>query len=345
MTDRSSTSNSSQRAPDGPWGRTFLLALALALSVLGLYEVWLRSQGAMGSVTDDIALWALQRERLDGGDPIATDLVVLGKSRIQLGFDPARYGERTGGRVVQLAIDDRDPLATLEDIAERSGFSGVILVAVDASSFDPGRHDDQAPWVEYYHSDWRPNPRINRVISSAFQARLALLSPLANLLDLIRELYGGRSIRSLYYLETRADRSRAADYERVDTLRAQEVRVSRFTERYAGEPPLAPDPWAESVRGVAAHVRAIQERGGAVVFIRLPTAGPLWRMEEERYPRSRYWDRIRGLTGAPTVHFQDHAGFGVIPLPDLSHVDYRDAPAYTDVVLDALIELGVLRPL
>jgi hypothetical protein len=342
MTDRSSTSNSSQRAPEGPWGRTFLLALALAVSVLCVYEAWLRSQGAIGSVTDDLALWALQRERLDRGDLLSTDLVVLGKSRIQLGFDPARYGERSGGRFAQLAIDDRDPLATLEDIAERSDFSGVVLVAVDATSFEPGRHDDQAPWVEYYRSDWRPNPRLNRLVSSTLQARLALLSPLANLLDLFRELYGGRSIRSLYYLETRADRSRAADYERVDTLRAQEVRVSRFTERYIGELPLAPDPWAESVRGVAAHVRAIQERGGAVVFMRLPTAGPLWRLEEERYPRRQYWDRIRDLTGAHTVHFRDHRGFEEIPLPDFSHVDLRDAPAYTDVVLDALMQVGVL---
>ena len=166
----------------------------------------------MGSVADDLALWALQRERLDRGDLVSTDLVVLGKSRIQLGFDPARYGERTGDRFVQLALDDRDPLATLEDIAEQSDFSGVVLVAVDASSFEPERHDDQLPWVEYYHSDWRPNPRLNRVISSTLQGRLALLSPLANLLDLFRELYRGRSIRSLYYLETRADRTRAADY-------------------------------------------------------------------------------------------------------------------------------------
>jgi hypothetical protein len=78
------------------------------------------------------------------------------------------------------------------------------------------------------------------------------------------------------------------------------------------------------------------------VFVRLPTQGPYWRNEERLTPRALYWDQIAALTSATTIHFQD-LDLPPFDLPDLSHLEYRDAAAFTHLLLDELVRLGVLQ--
>ncbi len=95
---------------------------------------------------------------------------------------------------------------------------------------------------------------------------------------------------------------------------------------------------------IAAATAAIQARGGAVAYVMFPVCGPLRTLEDAAYPRETYWDDFAARVGAPTVHYADVPGMADFDCPDWSHLDMRDAPAFTDLLLDELERQGVLPP-
>jgi hypothetical protein len=82
--------------------------------------------------------------------------------------------------------------------------------------------------------------------------------------------------------------------------------------------------------------KQIQDRGGRVVFIRLPESGYVREMDERRYPRALFWDHFAAGIGAPTLNFADVAGLKEFNCPDGSHLDYRDRARFTRALLAAL---------
>ena len=89
-------------------------------------------------------------------------------------------------------------------------------------------------------------------------------------------------------------------------------------------------------------LRRIEARGGQVVFVRMPTSDEHWELDERYYPRAQYWDRLGSITGVATVHFADDPRTSAFSCPDTSHLDYRDAPRFTEGLLEVLVERGVL---
>jgi hypothetical protein len=98
--------------------------------------------------------------------------------------------------------------------------------------------------------------------------------------------------------------------------------------------------WWEAVERVEGWLDRIQSRGGRVVFVRLPSQGELWDLHSRRYPRERYWDLWAGKSDAAFVHFKDIPGMSAFDLPDLSHLDQRDAPIFTRLLLVELRRQG-----
>ena len=66
-------------------------------------------------------------------------------------------------------------------------------------------------------------------------------------------------------------------------------------------------------------------------------------MDQDTYPRSAYWDHLAAATGAATLHFQDEPELTRFECPDTSHLDQRDAPAFTAALVDALARDGILE--
>ncbi|WP_417851434.1 hypothetical protein [Thalassoglobus sp.] len=98
----------------------------------------------------------------------------------------------------------------------------------------------------------------------------------------------------------------------------------------------------EDVKKVEEWVQQIASRGGRVVFVRFPTSGEHWVLDNSQYPKSEYWDRMAAFTSAETIHFTDVPALTQFELPDTSHLDYRDAPAFTNRLLDELEKRGIL---
>ncbi|NQT14216.1 MAG: hypothetical protein HQ582_15785 [Planctomycetes bacterium] len=66
-------------------------------------------------------------------------------------------------------------------------------------------------------------------------------------------------------------------------------------------------------------------------------------MDEKSWPKRVYWDKVGSITAAETIHYQDVASLRGFHCPDMSHLDYRDAPRFTEAFLDELVQIGVLQ--
>ena len=172
--------NSSSRAPDGPWARTWILSLVLTVFLLGGLELFWRSQGHQPSIVDDPQWWAYHRDRATDND--SPTVVLLGASRIQLDFSTETFRELYPNyEVVQLAIDGRHPIAALRDLAEDESFHGIVICAITAAGLERDARDDQQEYIDYYHNRETFNSRLNRIIGSTLQNHLAALNPQVNL--------------------------------------------------------------------------------------------------------------------------------------------------------------------
>jgi hypothetical protein len=76
-------------------------------------------------------------------------------------------------------------------------------------------------------------------------------------------------------------------------------------------------------------VAQIRERGGQVLFLRLPVTGPLAEREEQIAPRAFTWDRLVRETGVPAIHFEEHPELRAFECPEWSHLSAEDSVEFT----------------
>jgi hypothetical protein len=252
-------------------------------------------------------------------------------------------------RVTQLAVNGQSPIAALRDLAEDERFRGVIICDLTETEFPAAHWMAQQPNVDtYWNTPVVEYPEI--VLTAFWQTRFAMINPALSLKSIIVESI---RYRRLPDADTRAvrmhvDRSRDLDATRLPDIPALQARqaeghAERLIDRMSsyGSSGWLPK-WRSDVQAVGEYVRKLQGRGARVVFVRLPTQGKYWENEETYTPRAQYWDQVRTLTSADTIHFKDLHGLPEFNLPDLSHLDMRDAPAFTNRLLDELVKLGVL---
>ena len=318
----------------------WVCALLLAAAVLAAMEGFWRSRGFVPSVTDDMDLWCCARDaaRDAGSDTVA----LLGASRVQVGFVHSAFLERCPGyRIVNLAIDGQHPMATLKDLADDDTFRGVVICGCTASSFLPERLNEQQDWVEYYHGEWTPNKKANRLLETSLQQRFAILCSSLSLDRVFRELLN-RRLPAPPYIVMYPDRSRIADYCKSDIERVRAFRLNRAREGLRKAKPVSPKEWLDGVLVVESSVRRIQQRGGVVVFVRYVTTGEYHALAEQAYPKARFWDMLARFTSATTIHFEEVPSLSGFECPEGSHLDYRDAIVFTKALADELVRRGVV---
>lgn len=308
--------------------------------MVGGAEFLWRWRGMSPTVTDSQDLWAAERSRLDQGE--TRDMVVLlGASRIQLGFSHPAFREVFPDQpLVNLAIDGSCPAAALADMAEHSGFRGVVIAEFDSSCLEPAMRSDQEEWVAHYRRGLQLDARLNTEIGAQVQGRAVVTSGALNLLDLAKTLMWGGGLPRPNYLVTFPDRAREADYTKMDVAEHRRWRIERLRASTSGAP-LGETEWLAAAKEVERAIERIQSRGGRVALVRFPTADEHWELDEARYPRARYWDRWAAESQATMLHFRDVPAMVRLPLPDTSHFDRRDAPAFTRALLDELERRGL----
>lgn len=317
------------------------LTLTIAATAVAGWEWWWREQSYTPALYDDRDLWAAHRHRAVTVDQ-DRNFTVIGASRIQLAFSTAAFEQSLPGwKATSLAINGHYPLAVLEDLAADERFTGTLLVAIDARGLSHWYQDMSAPWVQHYHRNFGPQRRIERRLRSSLQARLVSAGSDFNL---VRRLVGwiDEIPPPRHYTRQLRDRTIVADFSQADVAGLRRHFVAALADDYEQRPAPTPERWLADLVDTRNAVAAIQARGGTVVFIRMPTGNGHWELDQENYPRNRYWDQLGGTTGAVTVHFADHPELARLELPDTSHIDGHDRAHFTEVLIQLLADQELL---
>lgn len=317
-----------------PWANTWLLAIGLVLVFLSGWEgVW-RRQGFVPLLNDDARLWAASRAQVEHDNPRA--VVLVGTSRMQLGIHVEAFRKFTGIQPVQLSMNAEVPIVVLRHFAQDTSFRGIIICDIMEDWFYVDAVAGKAAeWIDVYTTQtWSAGVELwlSQLIQQAFVFRLADLSP-SNVWRAGQAAYWPRPS----YTTLLADRSVQADYTQLGhKWREEPVRKAR--EAFQALPPWSAEEFRERARKLDAMIAPLYKRGGEVVFVRFPTSGGLWELEDARYPRRQYWDVFAAQTRAKTIHFRDHSELSQFDLPDGSHLDYRDTQAFTTALTEVLAE-------
>jgi len=325
----SSIFSSSVGYPESHWLKTWLLTGAIFLVALLGWEATLRSLGHRPTVVDDKALWASQRSQVYG-DCAEGVIVLLGDCRMQFGMVPRVLQEQfPQHRIVDLAVEGTSPVATLRDLAADEDFRGIVVCGITARTLCTDIRDTQQPYVDFYHGKYTLNERLNRRVSTAVQRTFTVVHPQLRLDGVLRHVAKNRRLPSPYYVETHADRSRLGDYLSLD-LEAHRTWVlerARFSCMKADVPSASL--WLDGAMELESCVRAIQARGGRVIFLQFPASREYLEYDEWVFPKEEYWDAFAAGTSALCLHFQDVPELSSFDCLDNMHLDRRDAPRFT----------------
>ncbi len=325
---------------DRRWLVAWIVALLLAAAGVVVFERFLRANHYFPTVQDDKDLWSLQVDRLrrDGNT-----IVLLGASRIQYAVDPVIVGRYAGRPSVMLAINGAYPVASLRYLAQDPQFHGLAIVGIDSRGLSKRHWEMQQPWIDHYEHRWTLAREIHRRLLTPLQQHLVFVrSPFA-MVQMVRRQLANYGLPINDYVVLRPDRMGELDYRRTNVDAIRDRRVLDLREYYRDNPPEPATQWLGELSEVSAWVRAIQARGGQVVFFREPSAGEHLVLDETNYPRDAYWDAYARVSPAVMIDFRDVPAFAALRLPDTSHIDGSDVPRFTRILLEALTRKGILR--
>jgi hypothetical protein len=321
------------------WGQSWVLALVVAVLILGALEVFWRSNGHRPSIVDDQRLWAMERNKIGKSQ---NEIALLGSSRMQTDISTATLRQVAPNySIINLSADSTCANATLSDLAGDSNFKGTVILETTSECIMFGDEHElsQQFYVDYFHKTYNLNVKLSRQIATFVQKSLTVVDPYLNLIKVAGDLIAKKKLRTPNYLNTYEDRTRAADYTKLDINQHKATRISKIDTHYRQlSSRISTELLTEQLAGLDDAVKKIQNRGGKVVFVRFPVSDEHWEIDEQYFPRSMYWDTIIPKTGASVVHFKDIDEVNNMQCPDTSHLDVRDTKAFTTKLFNILRE-------
>jgi hypothetical protein len=331
----SSISNSDTRMRSDHLGKTWIAALLIAVAALGAWEGFWRAQGFRPSIEDDMPLWHLARSRVSD----QTRVVFIGSSRIQLGLHPDVFTRETGMIPVNLSIDGNPPYPVLTDLADDPDFSGLVICSILPRWLAEKTSGESraSKWVRKYYTR-TPLSGIDARLSLLVQGSFVFRYPGLGPEKLVKQFQNGDRPRPAY-APMRPDRFREARFapEDVPRMLASRIKLERAAMKDAEQ--ISSREFQERLASLNAHVRKIRQRGGDVVFIRMPSSGEIRDLEAAAWPRERYWDVLAESVAARAIHFEDFEGLRHFQCADGSHLDVDQAREFTLQLLKLLPSL------
>ncbi len=334
--------------PARPWRGVLISALTAVILLTIGWEIYWRGKGYIpGDYKNDSGMWAHERRKAT-----ADATVVIGSSRAYYDVDVDLWEELTDVRPIQLSLEGTSARVTLSNLAEDESFHGTLIVGVTALLFftqEGGKRED----VLQYWRDETPSQRFDHRLSHILDRYLAFIDeqtrPKRQMTIAMLPLREGMKPRfDPRKLEIVTMDRNAEVWDRVmtDEVYREEAKQQwrNAFELFAppptpdgSPPPPMPDEAIDAViADVNADIEKIRTRGGDVVFIQPPYDGEFAMIEDNGFPRERFWDRLLEKTDSAGVTFKDHPEMQTLYLPEWSHLGPRDAEAYTRLLAPAL---------
>jgi hypothetical protein len=337
--------------PDVKWQPALILAILLLAIGFIAWEynarvIWGYEPEAY---IDNNGLWAIQRRQIDRGDE--NTVAIIGASRILFDFDLDSYEKLTGTRPIQLALAGTNPRPILADLAKDEDFKGLLYIGITPGSFfrDGGGLSADAP--DYYAKE-SPTQWMSQQLSMLIEPHLSFYDlsnwPLFTLIERI-ELPNRAGVfdprMDVWKISQAAeDRDTKMFWKVEENLEYQHKAQMTWRGFMQGSDKRGPSEFDldKFLEGVIKDISAIRNRGGEVVFVRLPSSGDYRPREARLHPRAEYWDRLLKDTESVGVHFEDHAELQGFRIPEWSHLHSEDAPKFT-AALTAIVNQKLIN--
>ena len=265
---------------------TVVVVLAFALS----YELYWRSRGLTISYNDDKVLWARHRRQVYMPSDRAT--ILLGSSRIKFDIDIATWKEETGEKAIQLSLPGTPPHLILHHLANDVNFKGKAIIDIMELQFfaiDRERREKSAREAIEYFDNETPAQKAGAFINHMLESKIVFLE---------EGLFGLTRLLDDFHLPNRAGINGAPDvikefrtlsFERqgfltpiflFDTLlQKRQMDNRKKSGSLSIRPTLQGESLDELFRSLGMSISKIRKRGGEVIFIRPPSSGEEWKIE------------------------------------------------------------------
>lgn len=320
-------------------GACVALAVLAFVGALAAWEWHWRSLGALPATRNSEGLWAEQRRRIDRGEGDA--LVIAGSSRVLFGLQLPVWEQVTGRRPIQLALEGSSPMPVIEGLADDPDFVGDLVIGVTPGLFFSGRVGREDALRRYAAES--PTQRAGQWLSqhliepwwASYNDDFALFTVLA------RQPWPQRAavptpleVRKISVMD---DERNTRMWSRVvDDPAYREIARRTWLQNIGRPPPGGPQAALErrqqQIERAVAAVAKLRARGVRVVFVRMPSAGPLLDNERRNLPRESTWDVLLARTGVPGIHFEDHPALQGYDLPEFSHLSPPEADRFTAAI-------------
>jgi hypothetical protein len=332
------------------WPFIAMLALALFALALSRWEWQMRTLGLRATDIDDgESSWAVERRKVDAHPHDA--VVLIGDSRNLIDNNLDVWQQVTGIRPLQLSIPGSSPLPILQDLADDTTFTGMVLLGgaeinlVAVVEADGGNMAiAQAAAARAYSRAQSPTQRTNQQLQLWLSQRLALLDSSYALFNLLGDLplsdRAGVQRQSLSgggawkLAETHADRQtrlwRRLECDRNLQLAFRNAWSSRRSQ------PISDASVSAGIAQLRPAIDKIRQRGGEVVLLRPPSAARLRELEQGVAPRARVWNRLVRETGSFGINFEDYEDMQDLDLPEWSHLSGSSARLFTQSYVSVL---------
>lgn len=320
-----------------PWLAAFCL---LCVSLYGYQAYWL-AKGYQPQVQDTRQNWAFHRlkARLTGNA-----LVFAGASRTLYGIDLLTVRQQLPDySPIMLAVNGHYAYALLEHLASDPLFDGILVLDIDARGLARNNHAALAPYLNYYNQDFSPARAVHQYLVRHWQNNFVFAShPFSGLNSLAYSL--GMPLPSLSNTSMDLARNAKLDLSQTNNGALADWFAEGVSQDLQTNPPPSSDQWLAELQQVPSWVAQIQRRGGDVIFYVPPVQGRQAELAERYFPRDAYWQAFIDRYGLKGLDAADIAALQQFKLPDESHLDFRDKPAYTELLLQAFVQRGWLTP-
>lgn len=338
--------------------RVLSYSLLFAGLLITILEIAVNNKIDYGdTVQDSASLWGFHRERARW---LKNPVIIVGGSRIQLGIS-VKTLERVSQRpVIQLAIDGQLSMAVLKHLLADDRVSGTILVSLRESEFSDSVPDSGLVrrWIEQYEQRHRDTiaPNVETVVKAGIQQVLKYQAVEYPPSELFRRLITEE--QSIAYIVTNFSRNRDANYRLVKfpdfyikrVLAELGTKISRKSMTHSvfnreiitaleKQPRLTAKNATVYINDLKPHVKRFEQRGGKVIFVRMPSDKLVRTIEEWRYPGNEILSAFSesGLMAVDSAKLKD---IHRLSLPDGSHLDRTQKQAFTLMLLDLLYNRG-----
>jgi hypothetical protein len=320
------------------WLKIWLLAPSLLLMGIAVNEGILRKAAHQPSVVSDANLFCdvySQVNKLSNND-----VILLGASRMQADFDlSVFYQHFPTKKAILLALSGRGTsYPVFKDIVKNTNFRGIVIIDETEHTLMEQKSYDQQSFIDYCHTSFSFNRQLNHRISAWLQSKLVFLNPQSSSLRLWGNLLTKNKLPVPFYSKTLFSREQLLDYKRADEKFLKELHDSRLNGIKSQVKPtfLTPDKWLNETKHWGNLVNKFRARGGRIIFVRMPLSEEIWKFESQITPPEKYWEVFTNKLNVKSLYFADYPDLSNFEFPDTSHLDMRDKPVFTHLLLNHL---------